>query len=157
MTSVCTEYDPDIEPPLTDPEYVITSEPSVPNLIAFPSTVPVIGSVSDGADNWIVPLNDEPDCCQCSKNVPSYDPLYCPFHVPEIPLASAAMVVAATVVTATVAPATGAEDVPAWTAPVCAGTVPPPLELHAAVPASTTSPTADANGSILTARRDNHM
>jgi hypothetical protein len=62
---------------------VISVDPTVPNLILLPSTVPLIGVVPPASGRLMVPVSFDPDCCQCSVKVPLNDPLYWPFQVPE--------------------------------------------------------------------------
>ena len=58
-----------MELPETVPVYVTAVEPTVPNLIESPSTVPFTGTVPD-VDSAIVPCSFDPVCCQLSWNVP---------------------------------------------------------------------------------------
>jgi hypothetical protein len=67
--------------PETVPVYVIAVEPTVPNVIALPFTVPCRGTVPP-VDKSIVPLNFPDDSIQVSENVPVNAPLYVPDHLP---------------------------------------------------------------------------
>jgi hypothetical protein len=49
---------------------VIAVEPTVPNLIEVPCTVPLMGSVLGGLEIVMVPRKRVPDCRQLSLNVP---------------------------------------------------------------------------------------
>ena len=72
---VWTWYVPDIESPETEPEYVMSVDPTVPKLIVLPATVPLIGMVPLNDESVIVPLSFDPDCVQFSVNVPVNAPL----------------------------------------------------------------------------------
>lgn len=82
---------------------MIAVEPTVPNRIAPPVTVPLTGTVPPVLDSMMVPANAEPDCCQVKLNVPVNAPLYLPDQVPESAPAVAALVDAAVVAGAEVA------------------------------------------------------
>ena len=57
---------------------MIASEPTVPNLMVLPWTVPLMLRVTGGAESLMLPLTTDPDCCQVSVNVPWKAPLYWP-------------------------------------------------------------------------------
>jgi hypothetical protein len=67
--------------PDTVPVYVMAVDPTVPNVIALPLTVPVRCTVPPG-DRWIVPLSFPDDSVQVRTNVPEKLPLYVPDQVP---------------------------------------------------------------------------
>ena len=75
---------PDIESPETVPVYLTAVEPTVPNLIEPPSTVPFTGTVPD-VDSVILPCSFDPACSQLSVNVPENVPPYLPVHLPDRP------------------------------------------------------------------------
>ena len=75
---------PDIESPETVPVYLTAVEPTVPNLIEPPSTVPFTGTVPD-VDSVILPCSFDPACSQLSVNVPENVPPYVPVHLPDRP------------------------------------------------------------------------
>jgi hypothetical protein len=55
---------------VTVPEYVISSEPTVPNWMAFPFRVPLMLRVAAGSESWMLPLSVDPDSCHVSVNDP---------------------------------------------------------------------------------------
>jgi hypothetical protein len=86
-----------MELPETVPVYVMPPL-TVPNLMLPPPTVPVMPGVLGGAESAILPVRFEPDWVHLRVKVPVYLPLYCPFHVPDRPLAALAEVVVLAVV-----------------------------------------------------------
>gem|GEM_PF-3590201 len=123
LPPLATWYVPDMEFPETEPEYVIAAEPTVPNWMAPPCTVPwTLGLPS--VERLIVPLRFDPDCCHVRVNVPVKAPLYCPDHFPESPPEAAGVPDAAGLLAGEVGEAGGVDVVD----------VVPPLgdELHAA-------------------------
>jgi hypothetical protein len=84
-----TAYEPDIESPETVPLYVIVVAPIVPNLIVDPVRLPVRSKVDFGFESVIEPLSTSPVCVHVRLNVPEDCPVYCPFHVPDRPVAAA--------------------------------------------------------------------
>lgn len=78
-----------MESPETVPVYFTAVEPTVPNLMASPSTVPFTGTVPD-VDRLILPASFEPACTQVSVNVPENVPSYLPVHFPDSPTACCA-------------------------------------------------------------------
>jgi hypothetical protein len=65
-----------MELPATDPEYVIDSEPTVPNLIEAPLRLPLmlVGTLPS-PETTIVPLSFDLDSFHVSLNVPVNEPL----------------------------------------------------------------------------------
>jgi hypothetical protein len=72
---------PDIVSPDTVPVYVTAVEPTVPNVMVLPVTVPVRGTVPD-VDRWIVPASFPDDSVHVRSKVPVKAPLYVPDHLP---------------------------------------------------------------------------
>jgi hypothetical protein len=68
--------EPDMELPATDPEYVIDSEPTVPNLIEAPLRLPLmlVGTLPN-PEIAIVPLSFDFASFHVSLNVPVNEPL----------------------------------------------------------------------------------
>jgi hypothetical protein len=66
---------------------VIAVEPTVPNWMWPPDTVPLMGTVDGGVDSFIVPDSLAVACDQVRTKVPLKEPLYLPFQVPERPAA----------------------------------------------------------------------
>jgi hypothetical protein len=66
---------PDMEVPKTEPEYVIDSEPTVPNWMETPLTVPwmLVGTLLN-PEIMMVPLRSFPDCAQVNSKVPLNEP-----------------------------------------------------------------------------------
>jgi hypothetical protein len=61
----------------------MAADPTVPNVIRVPLTVPVSLSVCVGAESVIRPLTLDPCCCQLRVNVPEKAPQYRPDHLPD--------------------------------------------------------------------------
>src|SRR4029079_842774 len=78
-----------MESPETVPVYFTAVEPTVPNLMASPSTVPFTGTVPD-VDRLILPASFDPACTQVRVNVPENVPSYSPVHFPDSPTACCA-------------------------------------------------------------------
>lgn len=57
-------------------------EPTVPNVMVLPFTVPWMDTVPPRLDTLIVPRSVDPDCRQVSRKVPVYAPPYRPDQVP---------------------------------------------------------------------------
>lgn len=67
--------------PDTVPVYVTAVEPTVPNVMVLPFTVPVRGALPD-VDRLIVPASLPDVSTQVSWKVPVKAPLYVPVHLP---------------------------------------------------------------------------
>jgi hypothetical protein len=78
-------------------------EPTVPNGMVVPLTVPWRLRVPAGAESVIVPLRFDPDCCQLRLNGPWYAPPCWPDHFPESPPPAAVLDPGAVVVVAAAA------------------------------------------------------
>jgi hypothetical protein len=74
---------PLIELPDTDPVYVIAWDPTVPNWIRPPTTVPLIVTAPGAVERSIVPVSFDVDCAHRRTKVPVYAPLYLPFQLPD--------------------------------------------------------------------------
>ena len=62
---------------------MIACDPTVPNWIRPPATLPLMGTAPGAVERLIVPLSFEDDCVHCRTNVPLNDPPYLPFQRPE--------------------------------------------------------------------------